>query len=211
MKIKICGIKTLDNAQAAVEAGATHIGFVLFGKSPRNISPREAAAIANKIKDKVSTVIVTVNPSDELISETLQYFKPDYIQLHGVETLKRVKEIKNKFDIGVIKAIPVSVKKDVEQADKFKEVADYIMFDAKPLPGMESPGGNALAFEWNILHNLKVDYEWILSGGLTPENVKEAMNITYASFVDVSSGVEVQPGVKNNGLIESFVKNVLTR
>ncbi len=211
MKIKICGIKTIEAAQAAIDAGATHIGFVLFGKSPRNISPHDAGEIANKIKGKVATVIVTVNPTDELISETLLYFRPDYIQLHGAETQKRVKEIKNKFDLGVIKAIPVRIKKDVEQAEKFKKFADYILFDAKPLPGMESPGGNALAFEWNILHDIKVDYEWILSGGLTPDNVQEAIKTSLASFLDVSSGVETSPGVKNNALIGAFIKNSLTR
>jgi phosphoribosylanthranilate isomerase len=207
MKIKICGIKTLEMAQAAIDAGATHIGFVFFENSPRNISIRSASAIANKVKNKIKTVIVTVNPSDELISETLLYFHPDYIQLHGSETPKRVKEIKNKFDLAVIKAIPVRIKKDIEQAAKFKKLVEYILFDEKAHPGSQSPGGNASAFEWNLLRNLKPEYKWILSGGLNPNNVKEAIKTTNAVFVDVSSGVESSSGVKDSSLIKAFINS----
>lgn len=207
MKIKICGIKTLEAAEAAIAAGATHIGFVFFRKSPRNISPRDAGAIANKIKGKVETVIVTVNPTDELISETLLYFKPDYIQLHGSETAARIKEIKTKFDLKVIKAIPINTKNDLRAFDKFKKYSDYILFDAMAHPGAESPGGNATSFEWNILKGFNPGCEWILSGGLNPKNVGDAIKTSNASFVDVSSGVESKPGIKDVSLIKSFINN----
>jgi phosphoribosylanthranilate isomerase len=207
MNIKICGVKSLEIAEEVISAGASHIGFVLFSKSPRNISPRAAGEIANKIKGRIQTVIVTVNPTDELIAETLLYFKPDYIQLHGHETPARVKEIMEKFDLKIIKAISVKNKIDLAEAEKYKNLVEYILFDSKPPVKSKIPGGNALAFDWKILENFSADYKWILSGGLDQTNIGKAIAITKTNFIDVSSGVETEPGVKNSRYIKTFVVN----
>lgn len=207
MNVKICGVKTLEIAEEVISAGASHIGFVLFAKSPRNISPRTAAEIANKISGRIKTVIVTVNPTDELIAETLLYFKPDYIQLHGHETPARTKEIMEKFDLKIIKGISVKNKSDLQEAEKYKNLVEYILFDSKPPLKSKIPGGNALAFDWTILENFSPNYKWILSGGLDQANIREAIKITKANFVDVSSGVESEPGVKDVRYIKTFVNN----
>jgi phosphoribosylanthranilate isomerase len=207
MNIKICGVKTLEIAEEVISAGASHIGFVLFPKSPRNISPRAAGEIVNKIKDRIQTVIVTVNPTDELISETLLYFKPDYIQLHGHEMPTRAKEIMEKFDLKIIKAIAIKNKPDLQEAERYKKFVDYILFDSKPPLNSNLPGGNALSFDWKILENFAPDYKWILSGGLEQANVREAIQITKANFIDVSSGVESEPGVKDVRYIKTFINN----
>ena len=207
MNVKICGVKTTEVAQAVVDSGATHIGFIFFPKSPRNITPAKAAEIANSIKGKIKTVIVTVDAADELLNEITSLFKPDYIQLHGSETPERVQEIKNRYGIATIKVISVKTAEDLQQAASYKDIADHIMFDAKPNADSKLPGGNAISFDWNILSDFKPGYEYILSGGLTPDNVQEALKITGTSFVDISSGVESSPGNKDISKIKRFVDN----
>lgn len=206
MNIKICGVKTIDIAREVVESGASHIGFVFFKRSPRNLTPAKAAEIVQQIKGAIKTVVVTVNPTDELLNEITSLFKPDFIQLHGSETLKRVKEIKQKFGIKIIKAITIHDKDDLEKAAEFKEVAEYILFDAKPNIIDALPGGNAISFNWNLLKDFSPDYKWILSGGLNHRNVKDAIKLTGANFVDVSSGVESIPGSKDVSLIRAFIR-----
>lgn len=207
MKIKICGIKTFEAAQTALEAGATHIGFIFFEKSPRNISVAKAVEISKKIGDKIKKVAVVVDVDDRFLDEITSVLTPDYIQLHGSETSARAREIKSKFGRKIIKAIPVSEKADLEKADEYKAIADYIMFDAKPPKDSVLPGGNAVSFDWEILKNFSPEYSWILSGGLNPGNVKAAIKTTSAKFVDVSSGVESSPGNKDLNLIRAFINN----
>jgi len=207
-EIKICGVKTLEVANAVADSGASHIGFVYFKRSPRNISPEDAGIIARKINDRLKTVIVTVNADDALISETMAHFIPDYIQLHGTEDVERVQEIKEKFGLKIIKAISVSNKDDLKKAEIFIPFVDYIMFDAMPPRSSDLPGGNAVSFDWKILEGFNPGYKYILSGGLNPGNVAEAINVTNAQFLDTSSGVETAPGVKNIKLINEFVKMI---
>jgi phosphoribosylanthranilate isomerase len=205
MNIKICGVKTVEVADAVIEAGATHIGFIFFERSPRNLTPGKAVEIAKHIKGKIKTVIVTVDPTDKLLTEITSLFKPDFIQLHGSENAERLKVIKRKYGMKLIKAISVKEKADLKKADEFRHVADYILFDAKPGDDSELPGGNAISFDWEILHDFKPGYKYILSGGLTPENVQKAINTTGASFLDVSSGVESTPGNKDISMIKRFI------
>ncbi len=207
MNIKICGVKTIEVAQAAIEGGATHIGFIFFRRSPRNITPAKAAEIASHIKNKIKTVVVTVNADDELLNEITSLFSPDYIQLHGSETPERAREIKRKFGLKIIKAISVREQKDIFAADEFKDIADHILFDAKPNADSKLPGGNAISFDWKILSRFKPEYEYILSGGLTSENVKTAIKLTGTRFVDVSSGVESSPGNKDISMVKSFIES----
>ena len=207
MQIKICGVKTIDIANAAIAAGATHIGLNFFERSPRYITPAKAAEISHHIKNKIKIAAVTVDPTDELLKEITSITHLDYIQLHGHETPARAQEIKNKFGLKIIKAIPIKEKADLLLAEKFKTIADYILFDAKPNADAKLPGGNALSFDWNILKGFSPDYKYILSGGLTPSNVKQAIKTTNALFLDVSSGVESSSGVKDANLINSFINS----
>ena len=206
MNIKICGVRTIDIAQEVVNSGASHIGFVFFPRSPRNISPAKAAEIASYIRGSIKIVAVTVDASDELLSEINSVLKPDYIQLHGAETPARASDVKRRYNTGVIKAISVRNAKDIEQANQFKKIADHIMFDAKADGQNSMPGGNAVSFDWSLLKGFIPDYKWILSGGLNHRNVKEAIEITGANFVDVSSGVESIPGSKDVSLIRAFIR-----
>ncbi len=208
MNIKICGIKKLENAQAVIDAGADHIGFIFFERSPRNITPEDAGKIADEIRGKIKIAAVVVNASDECLAEIIKYLKPDYIQLHGAETADRARAIKNKFKTKIIKAISVEKKEDLKKAEEYKDIADYIMFDAKPPKNSQLPGGNAVSFDWNILKGFSPDYKWILSGGLNAENIRQALEITGAEFVDVSSGVEKSAGEKDNFLIKKFVNEI---
>ncbi len=207
MNIKICGIRTPEMALAAVDAGASHIGLVFFKRSPRNLTPSKAAEIAYLVDGKAKIVIVTVDPTDQLLSDINSLFIPDYIQLHGAETVDRVLEIKREFGLKIIKAIPIKTSADLAVAEKYKNIADYIMLDAKPCSEDDMPGGNARSFDWNIVKDFSPDYRWILSGGLNPNNVNQAKKLTNASFLDVSSGVESSPGNKQIPLIKQFIAN----
>ncbi len=209
MNIKICGVRTPEVAQAAVDAGATHIGFVFFNNSPRNISPQEAAQVSAKISGRAKTAAVTVDATDEQLDKIVAALSPNYIQLHGSETPARALEIKRRYYVKIIKAIAVSTAADLKKADEFAGIADHIMFDAKPPKGADLPGGNAVSFNWEILRNFKAGYSCIVSGGLTPENVNEALRITGTGFIDVSSGVESTRGNKDISKVKQFIANAL--
>jgi phosphoribosylanthranilate isomerase len=209
MKIKICGISTIESAIAAESAGAEYIGFVFFEKSPRNVTPKQAAEIATHLKNETKKVALVVDASDEFLENILREFNPDFIQLHGKENGARTLEIKNKFGKKIIKAISVESADDLKKAEEFKAIADYILFDAKPPKNSVLPGGNGVSFDWNILKNFSGDYNWILSGGLNTQNVSEAIKLTHAKFVDVSSGVESSAGVKDLEKIKEFCRNCL--
>lgn len=202
---KICGLNSPDAVNAALDGGAGYLGFVFYPPSPRAVSPEQAAALAAEIPPGTAKVGLFVDADDETIARAVAIADLDMIQLHGKETARRVAAVRNKFFKTVIKAIKVSAKKDLAAAKPFEEIADWLMFDAKVERRGALPGGNGVAFDWTILKGTRFDCPWILSGGLNAENVGAAVAATGAIAVDVSSGVEDSPGVKNPGKIRAFL------
>lgn len=202
--VKICGIRDSAALDAALSGGARFVGFVLFEKSPRYISIEQAAPLAARARGRTDTVLVTVNASDEQLYRASGNLRPDYIQLHGSESPVRAAEVRKFAGKGVIKALGVSRREDLAQAAAYEPVVDFLLFDAKP-PAGGLPGGNALAFDWPILAGTSFQRPWFLSGGLTPMNIKEAIAASGAALVDVSSGVESAPGLKDPLAIAEFL------
>ena len=202
MQVKICGIKDEDMLGAAIDAGADFVGFVFFPKSPRHVSVSQASELARFLRqtpdnERPKIVSLVVNATDEELELICKEVQPDYIQLHGSETAERTKEINERFQTPLIKAIGVTTASDVALADDYS-AAEIILFDAKADPKLtDLPGGNGIPFDWTALTGQKEKRNFILSGGLTPENVAEAIALTRVSIVDVSSGVETSPGVKD--------------
>jgi len=205
---KICGIKTREALDAAIEGGAGYIGLVFYSKSPRHLEVDEACSLAEYARGKVKIVALTVDADDAVLRKIIDEVAPDFLQLHGHETPERVAAIKQKFRRPVIKAIPVATPDDAARAHDYANVADLILFDAKAPPGATLPGGNGVAFDWLALED--VSRPFMLSGGLTPKTVTNAIRITGAGAVDVSSGVESAPGVKDPELIRRFLRAVKT-
>jgi phosphoribosylanthranilate isomerase len=215
VEVKICGLKTEAALDAALEAGADYVGFVFFAKSPRNLSIAEAARLARRVreKSKASVVALVVDPSDRDLDEIAIEVSPDVLQLHGQESPERVCEIARNTDAKIWKAISVATAADIHAVGRYMKsrksggAPDLILFDAKPPPDPAAlPGGNGLSFDWRILDGVKGRYSYALAGGLTPENVADAIRLTGAAIVDVSSGVEKAPGVKDPELIRRFLK-----
>jgi len=206
VKVKICGVRTPDLVDTAVAAGADYIGVVFFEKSPRNVTLAEAALVTKAASGRIASVAVLVDPDDMLIEEVVAIAGPDLLQLHGSETPERLADIKGRFGVKLIKAISVAAAEDAAEADRFWDIADMILFDAKPDPAASLPGGNGLAFDWHALAALSQGRHFALSGGLTAENVGEAVRVTGASMVDVSSGVERAPGRKDRDLVRQFIQ-----
>ncbi|MDX1949513.1 MAG: phosphoribosylanthranilate isomerase [Rickettsiales bacterium] len=233
MKVKICGIKDKETALFATSKGADFLGFVFFEKSPRNISIDKAIEIKNslinsfpckressymdsrirgnenfdKSKIEIPKIVAVLVDADDNFLHELQKLNPDYIQLHGSETPAKSREIKEKYNFNIIKAISISEEKDLEKAKEFSNIADYILFDAKPPKTSVLPGGNAISFDWKILKNFNPSYKWFLSGGLNSENISEALSLANPYGLDVSSGVESSAGVKDFTKIEKFLQN----
>lgn len=204
---KICGLKTPEAVAAAVEGGAALVGFVFFPPSPRNVEPAAVRALCARVPAGVRKVGLLVDESDAGIADILRQCDLDLLQLHGKETPERVAEIRARFGKKVIKAIPVSDGADLDRAAAYEGVADYLMFDAKPPKSMSGalPGGNALSFDWSLLAGRHFRLPWFLAGGLTPDNLTDAVRISGAPMVDVSSGVEDRPGEKNVSKIKAFL------
>jgi phosphoribosylanthranilate isomerase len=202
--VKICGLSTPDTLDAALDGGARYVGFVFFPKSPRHVGFEQAATLAQRARGRAEIVAVTVDASDEQLGLIRDAMRPDYIQAHGSESPARTAQLRAFAAKGVIKALGVSRSEDLSQAAAFAPAADLLLFDAKPPPG-GLPGGNALAFDWKILAGQRFARPWLLSGGLTPENVAEAIAASGAGAVDVSSGVESGPGLKDRAKIEAFL------
>lgn len=200
--VKICGLKTLEAVQAA--KGADYYGFVVFPRSPRNISPENAAKL--KVHTSGKTVAVTVNAGDDLLQEIVSKFRPDYVQLHGDETPERVAEVKKKFPVSVIKALPVRIAKDINLTARFEDIADMLMFDAKPSGDL--PGGNGIPFDWTLLAGKKFKKPYFLSGGINIANVEKALRESGAWMIDISSGLESSSGNKDPQMIADFIKKV---
>jgi len=205
MDIKICGLKTEEAMRAAITAGASHVGFIFFPKSPRNIDPRTASALAALARGKgVTTVAVTVDADDAQLQEIVRVVQPDMLQLHGSETPERVAEIKARYGLPVMKVFSVSTLSDLVTVDAYRSVADRILFDAKPPAGSDLPGGNGVSFDWTMLADLDPQLDYMLSGGLNAANVGEALATANPPGIDISSGVESAPGIKDSKLIEAF-------
>lgn len=205
LRVKICGITDPETLSVAVAAGARYVGFVFFAKSPRNLTIERARALAVEVPMGVAKVALTVNASDEDIAAILDQVPIDMLQLHGKETPARVREVRRRFGLPVMKAVGVAEAADLAAIDDYEDVADQILIDAKPPKGADLPGGNGIAFDWRLIAGRQWRRPWMLAGGLTPANVAEAARLTGAQQVDVSSGVESAPGIKDAGLIRAFL------
>ncbi|MEM6781190.1 MAG: phosphoribosylanthranilate isomerase [Pseudomonadota bacterium] len=206
--VKICGINEPESMTAAIEGGARFVGLVFYPKSPRYVDIEVAGYLGRYVPTGVRSVGLFVNPTDEELERTVSGVQLDIIQLHGSESPGRIAEIKQKFGLQVIKSMPIANKEDLESVPGFEVAADYLMFDARPAPEDELPGGNGLPFDWTILEGFSSSRPWFLAGGLTAENVKEAIDLLGPDIVDVSSGVEDEPGVKSINKIKAFLEAV---
>lgn len=206
VQVKICGLKTPDTLEVALSGGADYVGLVFFPPSPRNISLGAAEELAAQARGRAKIVALMVDPNDALVRGVVAAADPDLIQLHGEETPNRVREIKRLSGKAVIKAIKVEAVAGTREAAPYVSVADMILFDARPPAGSDRPGGHGAPFDWSILHGVDVGGPYMLSGGLTPDNVAGAICATGARIVDVSSGVEQRLGEKDPALIIRFLK-----
>jgi phosphoribosylanthranilate isomerase len=205
-QVKICGLKTEVALEAALAGGADYVGLVFFPPSPRSIDPAAATALVAKARGRAKVAALLVDAEDALIDAVVKAVGPDALQLHGDESPDRAVDIRRRWDLPVIKAIKVATANDARQALNYRAMVDYILFDAQPPDGATRPGGHGTAFDWGVLSGVKEHVPFILSGGLTPDNVAEAIRATRASFVDVSSGVESSPGEKDPALIQRFLQ-----
>ncbi len=207
-KVKICGLSTPDAVQAAAQAGASHVGFVFYQKSPRYVTPEQVAELAVAISGSVIKTGVYVDPNDDLLKKTVAQI--NLIQLHGTESPERVRQIKNRFRLPVMKAIAIDCPDHITLAKTYENVADMLLFDAKAPASLEGglPGGNGLSFDWQLIQGTEWKIPWMLSGGLDAENITEAISISGARIVDVSSGVESSPGKKSSARIKAFISKV---
>ncbi|RUV20240.1 phosphoribosylanthranilate isomerase [Mesorhizobium sp. M7A.F.Ca.MR.245.00.0.0] len=210
LDIKICGLKTDAAMAAALAGGASHVGFIFFAKSPRYVEPAEAGRLREAARGKATAVAVTVDASDTFLDEIVAQMQPDMLQLHGAETPERVAEVKARYGLPVMKALPLSEAADLERIKPFIGISDRFLFDAKPPKGSELPGGNGVAFDWRILVGLDGGVDYMLSGGLNAANIGDALRLADPPGIDISSGVESAPGVKDPALIEQFFRAVRT-
>lgn len=206
--VKICGLKTPEAIDAALAGGASHIGFIFFAKSPRNIDPDHAAILREIVKGRADTVAVTVDADFAILDEIVEKVKPDMLQLHGSETPQRAREIKARYGLPVMKAFAIRSSEDLDKSTAYNGIVDRLLFDAKPPVGSDLPGGNGVRFDWSLLRNFKAEAPVMLSGGLDHTNIIEAITIARPDGVDISSGVEVSPGVKDIDLISKFMQEL---
>jgi phosphoribosylanthranilate isomerase len=206
--VKICGLSTAETVEAAIAAGARFVGLVFYPKSPRNVSLERARALADQARGRVRVVALTVDADDTLIEDIALQVQPDLFQAQGSESAERIRQFSARSGIPVIKVIKVGSPEDLSTAQNYDGIASLIMYDAKAPESFVNalPGGNGVAFDWSLLNRPRGEKPFILSGGLTPDNVAEAIRVTRAPIVDVSSGVERAPGVKDTGLIRKFIE-----
>jgi phosphoribosylanthranilate isomerase len=205
IRVKICGLRTAADISAVVAAGAAYAGFVFFPKSPRNLTIAAARDLALVAPPGLAKVALTVNADNAALDAITDAVPLDMLQLHGHETPERVAEVRARYGLPVMKAVGVADEGDLAALTDYSLAADQILIDAKPPKGADLPGGNGLSFDWRLLVGRKWLRPWMLAGGLSPENVAEAIRLTGARQVDVSSGVETAPGVKDAALIARFV------
>ncbi len=209
VRVKICGLKRPEEVIAAAEAGAAYCGFVFFPKSPRNVTIEQAAELALAAPIGLAKVALVVDPDDALLDQITAKVPLDMIQLHGKETPERVRQVKSRYGLPVMKAVGIAEASDMDQIDVYARVADQLLIDAKPPKGADLPGGNGLAFDWQLVRDKKYwTVPWMLAGGLTPENAALAILRTGAKQLDLSSGVESAPGVKDPAKIRAFFEAV---
>ncbi|MER0239117.1 phosphoribosylanthranilate isomerase [Fulvimarina sp. MAC8] len=204
LDVKICGLSTREAIDASLARGATHIGFVFFEKSPRHVAIEEMAALARHVNGQAQTVVVTVDPDDATVDRLVSEVAPDWVQLHGRESPDRVFELKTATGLSIMKALPVADIEDLERISPYLGIADRILLDSKRPKGSNLPGGNGVSFDWRLLAALDRSIPFMLSGGLDADNVQEAVRIARPSGLDISSGVESGPGVKDIGRIQRF-------
>jgi len=207
-EVKICGITSEEAMEAAVEAGADYVGLVFYPPSPRALSPARAAELVQYLPDDIVTVGLFVDADDALLDAVLRECRLDLLQCHGSESPERLEAIRLEYGVPVMKSIAVAEAADLAAAEPYLAVADRLLFDARPPKGALLPGGNAVSFDWRLLAGRKWGLPWMLAGGLTPANVAEAIRITGARAVDVSSGVESAPGIKDPAAIHAFISAV---
>jgi phosphoribosylanthranilate isomerase len=209
--VKICGLSTPETLDAALNAGADMVGFVRFPKSPRHVSLNLGHRLALQARGRAQRVVLLVNPGDEDIAQAIEAINPDLIQLHGSESPARVAEIRSMVKRPVMKALGVAEPSDLQALSPYADGADHILLDAKPPRTAEAlPGGNGISFDWRLLNGLDPKVSFMLSGGLNPDNVAEAIRLTKPRAVDVSSGVETGPGLKDPARIEAFIRAART-
>ena len=207
IEIKLCGLKEPSHIEAAFDLGIKYLGFVFYEKSPRFLRDDSARSLISLTPPGIIKVGLVVNPSDQCLN-SISGLNLDMIQLHGSESIDRVKEIKSKFNFSLIKAIGIKEKKDLDLVERYSEVADHLLIDAKPSSNTSLPGGNGIKFDWTILEKKSWSFPWFLAGGLNANNITEALRITKAQKVDLSSGVEDSNGRKSINKITSFVKKI---
>jgi len=204
--VKICGLSARETLDVALDAGADMVGFVFFPPSPRHLSLEMARDLGRQVKRRAAKVALTVDADDATLADIVEALRPDLLQLHGKETVARLRDIKQKFGLEVMKAIAVESAADLASLPGYAAVADRILFDARPPKGATRPGGLGAVFDWHLLENLDLKLPFLVSGGLNAENVAQALRVTRAGGVDVSSGVERAPGVKDGEMIRAFVR-----
>ena len=204
--VKICGLSPPDTLDVALDAGADMVGFVFFPPSPRNISFHTARELSAHVKGRAEKVALTVDADDAMLTDIVEALHPDLLQLHGKETPARVSAIRQRFGVPVMKVLPIESKADLAAIPLYTKIADRLLFDALPPRDATRPGGLGKPFDWHLLENLDLSIPFMLSGGLHAGNVAEALRITRAPGVDVSSGVESAPGVKDPEKIRAFIR-----
>ena len=205
--VKICGLQPLDSVRAAASAGAAYCGFVFFAKSPRNVTLEQALRLALEAPPGLAKVALTVDADNAFLDQLTDQVPLDMLQLHGHETPDRVTEVKARYGLPVMKAVGVADESDLLALDVYLKVADQILVEAKPPKNSDLPGGNGLSFDWRLIAGRRWPIPWMLAGGLRPDNVAQAIAMTGAKQVDVSSGVETAPGIKDADLIRGFILN----
>lgn len=203
--VKICGLTREADLDAAVRAGADMVGLVFFPPSPRSVTVERAGALAARVPAAITKVALSVDADDALLARITGDVGIDLLQLHGKETPERAADIRARFGVPVMKAVAIAGPEDVARAKTYEQAVDRLMFDAKPPAGATRPGGNALAFDWRLIADESWARPWMLAGGLTPENVAEAIAVSGATAVDVSTGVEDAPGIKSADKIRRFI------
>ena len=207
-RVKICGLSRRADIEAAVDAGAAYVGFVFFPKSPRHIDLETARVLAASVQVGICKVALTVNADNALLDQLFEKVPLDMLQLHGSESPERVAEVKDRYGLPVMKAVGVADETDLAALQEYSRAADQILVDTKPPAGAALPGGNGLAFDWRLIAGRRWPVPWMLAGGLTSDNVREAIRLTGATQVDLSSAVESAPGVKDKALIQAFCQAV---
>ncbi len=206
IRVKICGLTTQDAVDAAVDAGAAYVAFNFFPKSPRYATLELGAQLAGTVPAGVAKVALVVDADDVFLDRLTSEVAIDMLQLHGRESPERVREIKARYGLPVMKAVGVGDASDLAQLDLYSAVADQLLVDTKPPKGADRPGGNAISFDWSLIAGRRWSVPWMLAGGLTQQNVAQAIAQTGARQIDLSSGVESAPGVKDPALIHAFIE-----